>query len=644
MRLSSVFIRASTFMLAALLSVVAARATVSKIESRSIIGVREELLDYGHDWVTVIGDGLQVILEGQAPSEAERFRAISLSGRVVDASRVIDNMSVVASAGIAAPAFAIEILRNDSGVSLIGLVPASLDRTELSERISRLAAGAEVTDLLESADYTAPDDWRPAVNYALNALDRLPRSKISVAPGRVSITAISDSAEQKANLETSLVQQIPPLVDVTLDVSAPRPVVSPYITRFTIDETGARFDACTADTQSTLTRIVDAAKEAGLRGNTNCILALGVPSKTWGEAAAQSIKAIGELGGGVVTLSDADIALVATEETPQALFDQVVGELENNLPELFVLEATLPKPLAEDEEGPPQFIAILSPEGLVQLRGLVPDELVNVTAENYALARFGRSNVAMGTRLTDGLPNGWSVRVLTAIEALSHLNNGSVTVEPNSIVIKGNTGNESASSDIAGILIERLGQTEEFDIQVNYVEKLDPIASLPTDDECIAQLTELNAERKITFDPSSATISAESLQLVDDIAEVLRLCLDLELEIAGFTDSQGREEMNLQLSQERAQSVLTALHSRRIPTGAFVARGYGEADPIADNGTEEGREANRRIEFRLIKAEPIVEEPTALELLEESNLDTPSAEATTDADVDAEETDEATTE
>jgi OOP family OmpA-OmpF porin len=71
--------------------------------------------------------------------------------------------------------------------------------------------------------------------------------------------------------------------------------------------------------------------------------------------------------------------------------------------------------------------------------------------------------------------------------------------------------------------------------------------------------------------------------------------------------------MNEQLSQERATAVLDALRARRVPVSSFAAKGYGEADPIADNGTAEGREANRRIEFRLIVPETAPEEPTALE-------------------------------
>ena len=106
--------------------------------------------------------------------------------------------------------------------------------------------------------------------------------------------------------------------------------------------------------------------------------------------------------------------------------------------------------------------------------------------------------------------------------------------------------------------------------------------------------------RKINFEPGSATIDESALSTMDQIAEVLRRCGDLRIEVQGHTDSQGREEMNLALSQARAESVLNELRARRVLTSGFIAKGYGEANPIADNGTEDGREANRRIEFRLI--------------------------------------------
>ncbi|MCO4842327.1 MAG: OmpA family protein [Yoonia sp.] len=616
MRLSARFLRLGVFVLAAVISVLAARATVAVVEETSVVSVRETLIDRGYDWTSVLGDGLQVILEGEAPTEATRFRAISAAGSIVDASRVIDNMKVAESGNIAAPDFVIEILRNDSGVSLIGLIPAETDREQLAARITSIANGQPVTDLLESADYPVPDTWNDALNYALRALSMLPRSKISVAAKRVSVNAISDSAAEKARLETALSRNTPQGVRLAVQITAPRPVISPFTTRFAKDADGISFDACAADSPEAEAAIMAAATAAGFSGKGPCVQALGVPSRTWSQAVVQSINAVEGLGGGTVTLSDTDITLIALEGTDQGTFDRVVGELENALPDVFALDAKLPVAPEAGQAGPPQFVATRSPEGAVQLRGRVPDDLVNLTAENYAMAKFGRANVTMGTRVVDGLPTGWSVRVLAGIEALASLSNGSVTVEPEKVTIKGNTGVPSAQADITRLLIDKLGQTAEFDLDVTYVKQLDPIAGLPTPEECVAQIGVVTQDRKILFDPGSASITSDTQAVVDDIAEILKKCPDLRIQIAGYTDSQGGGEMNQALSQKRATAVLDALRVRRVPVNAFEAVGFGEADPIASNDTEDGREANRRIEFSLIVPEPTPEEQTALEELE----------------------------
>lgn len=616
MRHSALFLRIGVFICAALISALAAHSTVAFVQDRSVVAVRETLIDRGYDWASVIGDGLQVIVEGEAPTEASRFRAISASGSIVDASRVIDNISVAESGNIAAPKFAIEILRNDSGVSLIGLIPADTDRDRLAARITDIANGQSVTDLLESADYPVPNTWPAALNYSLRALEMLPRSKISVGAERVAINAISDSVADKDRLETALAHNTPDGVRLAVSISAPRPVISPFTARFTKDTDGVRFDACAADSPDAERVIMVAASAAGFEGKSSCVQALGVPSRTWGSAVAGAIDAVNSLGGGTVTISDTDVTLVALQGTEQSTFDSVVGELENALPDVFALNAELPATPQAGADGPPQFTATRSPEGAVQLRGRIPDDLINTAAENYAMAKFGRANVTMGTRVVSDLPAGWAVRVLAGIEALSKMSNGSVVVEPDQMIIKGNTGLETAQADITRLLIDKLGQKSSFEINVTYVKQLDPIASLPTPEECIAQIDAITNARKILFDPSSATITADTLPIVDDIADVLKKCADLRIQIAGFTDSQGREEMNQQLSQERAGAVLVALRQRRIPVSSIEAVGFGEADPIATNDTEDGREANRRIEFSLIVPESAVEELTTLEAIE----------------------------
>jgi OOP family OmpA-OmpF porin len=446
-------------------------------------------------------------------------------------------------------------------------------------------------------------------------MEQLPRSKVSVKPGRVAITAISDSAIAKAKLEKNLKRAAPPGLQLTLVISAPRPVITPFTLRFLIDEQGARFDACSADTEVAKASILQSASAAGLTGADTCTVGMGVPSPKWAQAVDKSIAALAEIGGGSVTISDADITLIGVEGVAQGEFDRIVGELDNDLPEVFALYAKLPETV-DPNQGIPEFIATLSPEGQVQLRGRLADDNMRTIANSYAQARFGSDRVHVATRAVDGLPNDWITRVLTGLEALSSLNNGALTVSPTSVTLRGNTGNESASADIATLLASKLGEAEAFKIDVTYQKKLDPVAGLPTPAECEAEIGSILTTGKIAFEPGSATIDAGALGTMDDIAETLKKCGDLLLEIQGHTDSQGREEMNLALSQSRAQSVLNELRARRVLTASFTAKGYGEARPIEDNDSADGREANRRIEFRLIRPTPSAPEgETTLETI-----------------------------
>ena len=201
-----------------------------------------------------------------------------------------------------------------------------------------------------------------------------------------------------------------------------------------------------------------------------------------------------------------------------------------------------------------------------------------------------------------------------AIETLSKLNNGSVTVTPDRVRVFGDTGVPSAKSDIAQLLVEKLGDAENLEIDVTYKKKLDPVLGLPTKEECQAQVTEMQKGRKIAFEPGSGNLDASAEGILDDMAEILIKCPDdMRMEISGYTDSQGRESMNQELSQTRAQAVLAALLDRRVRTSRYIAKGYGEENPIGDNKTAEGREANRRIEFGLILPETNAEGETTLE-------------------------------
>lgn len=606
---------AAIFAAAALVSVLVAWAAMATVENRSKIAIDRALMLGGTEWAQVSTNGLQVVLSGTAPDESARFRALSLAGSQVDAGRLIDHMEVLPPVQIKAPEFSIEMLRNESGISMIGLIPAASDREQLGKRVQKIDPDHAVTDLLESADYPVPDGWNGALDFAIDALALLPRSKISVHAGRVAIEAISESGAQKQDWEKALRRKVPGGMELFLDISAPRPVITPFTLRFTMDDNGARFDACTASTEEGRAKIVAAGQAAGVSGEPDCTIGLGVPSPDWPDAVALGIHALHDLGGGSLTFADADVTLVAAAGTPQADFDRIVGELETALPDVFSLHAVLPEPVSisgkDENTGPPEFVATRSPEGMVQLRGRISDAQERTIVESFARARFGVDNVYAAMRLDPGLPLGWTVRSLAALEALDQLANGVVVVQPNVVDVRGMTGNKNASAEISRILSDKLGEAEDFRVNVKYEEKLDPVASMPSPEQCVTDINNALKEAKITFAPGSAEIELSSGKTVDKIAEILKTCPNVAMEIDGFTDSQGRAEMNKALSQRRAEAVLSALLARRVLTTNLTAHGYGEENPIADNETEVGREANRRIEFRLIGAGPAADAASA---------------------------------
>ncbi|MEY4871114.1 MAG: hypothetical protein RLZZ563_444 [Pseudomonadota bacterium] len=610
-RLPQTLIAVLAFVVAGGCAVAVSWTAAEVIERRSAKAVNWVLAQDGITWAKAQSDGLLVTLVGTAPNEAARFRAVNLAGSVIDSGRVRDSLDVTPVTQIEAPRFSIEMLRNDDGIQLIGLLPEGGAEVVLTTAANDLSGGAPVADMLETAAYPAPPDWQAAFDYGIAALQLLPRSKISVATDSVEITAIATSEAEKRKLESELARLRPEGLAVTIDVSAPRPVLTPFTLRFVIDAEGPQFDACSADTETARDRILTAASAAGMTGKTTCTIGLGVPSPRWSEAVVAGIKAVAAMGKGTITFSDADVTLLAAEGTSQAAFDRAVGELQAALPDAFSLDATLPKTDAA-LAGPVEFTATLAEGGKVELRGRLTDEMQRDAVDSFAKAQFGVGNVYTATRLDGELPDGWPVRVLAGLEALGQLETGALLVREDTVEVSGVTGSQNARGRISQILSAKLGQGQTFKVSVSYNKELDPLAALPTPEECLADITLLLSQQKITFPPGSAEIDAPTGQLMTRLADAMNECTALPLEIAGHTDSQGSEEGNRALSQARAEAVLLALQGRRVEVSEMRAVGYGEAQPIADNETEEGREANRRIELNLIgaPAAPVAEGET----------------------------------
>ena len=584
----------------------AAQSAAAFIEQRAREDVQVALSTGGQDWVEVATDGLQVRLRGTAPTEVARFRAMTRAASAVDPSRVIDDMTVASTEALTPPDFKVELLRDGDGISLIGLVPAGTDRTGIVRTLKSETAAPKITDLLESADYAVPERWDEAMAFGLRAAQMAARAKISIAPGQVRIAAITDSRAEKGRLETELQRALPDGIALETQISAPRPVIAPFTLRFLIDEDGPRFDACAADNEAGRARILAAAVAAGTGGKPGCTLGLGAPSQDWADAAVAAIEAVAAMGAGSVTISDADIALTAPQSVAQARFDEVVGRLEQRLPRVFSLQALRDRPEQVDR-GPAEFVAALSGERNLSMRGRITDERMREAVDSFARSRFAAVQGSLRSDAT--VPGGWTVRVIAALEAMDSLESGTVDVTPELIRITGTSGDPNAAEHSAATLSQRLGAGARYDLTIRYDRRLDPALNLPDGEECVRRLNIVMSESEIGFEPSKSQIAGDPAPTLQRMAEVMAECADFQMEAGGHTDSQGSEGFNADLSRARAQALVAAMAEAGIDTANLTARGYGESQPIASNDTEEGREENRRIQFRLLSDRPVRSAP-----------------------------------
>jgi len=146
------------------------------------------------------------------------------------------------------------------------------------------------------------------------------------------------------------------------------------------------------------------------------------------------------------------------------------------------------------------------------------------------------------------------------------------------------------------------------------------VAGVNATNERISALDDYQVQNNtsILFRSGSAVLSADSKQKLDQVAQQALGAKGYVLEVSGFASADGSTEANRRLSQRRADTVIRYLvENHNIPLRRIITPyGYGEAQPVAENNTREGREQNRRVEVKvlvsrgLIQGGPSLQSPT----------------------------------
>jgi outer membrane protein OmpA-like peptidoglycan-associated protein len=104
----------------------------------------------------------------------------------------------------------------------------------------------------------------------------------------------------------------------------------------------------------------------------------------------------------------------------------------------------------------------------------------------------------------------------------------------------------------------------------------------------------------IEFEFGRAVIKPVSYPILDEVVKVMKSRTKMRIGVYGHTDDRGAMALNMRLSKDRARAVMNYLSNHGIATNRLESEGYGPNKPIADNGTDQGRARNRRVEFKIL--------------------------------------------
>ena len=269
------------------------------------------------------------------------------------------------------------------------------------------------------------------------------------------------------------------------------------------------------------------------------------------------------------------------------------------------------EPTAPASAATPTRLALSSDNGGVQASGSVRDDDAKSSIVNALNAVFGADKVKSAISIDpSATAASWLGNLRAGLEALKGANVDAI-FEGNKVNVGGGAMDDAARGKIIAALSSALG----VGVTVGALTDKTAAAVAVANGRATTELASLGSgfgvkDLLFALNDSVFSFASDSAEVPEAMAPFLKTAAaDLKqlkpghvLEIAGYTDNTGDAALNLALSQRRAEAVRGALIKYGVDPDMLVAKGYGEADPVASNDTAEGRLKNRRIEYHVIKA------------------------------------------
>ncbi|KKC39642.1 hypothetical protein WH87_05680 [Devosia epidermidihirudinis] len=582
------------------------------VELSQVLVEQLSRLEYGE---ATISDGLSQLV-GAAPTQAiadDVTRKIAQAGSIVvlDPPRIAD--------------YWVSATRQSGGVIVFdGYAPDDATRKALSEYPN---ADTQFLKLGRGA----PNRYQSGVDFGLAALGRMSEGRFALHGDVVTLSGIARSGSDYEALVEGLAALVPQGLSLnTADITPPR--AARYDWKASKDTSGAIALSGMVPNRQIKDELIALSGASTVSALT---YASGEPNN-FTSAAETGLGLLQWLGEGTVAFdgsgwlitgtakSKIDEGAINADFTTRNLAASgwsmsVAAPVGSAAPVVVAAPAVEPEPEPEvtvaeapavtsAEDTPSEvvdpdyaFSATRGADKSVIMSGQLP---ADATLRYFATITGGET---ISVSIAPGAPEGFVTDAEAGLRALVRLDEGQVDLANGNWSLKGIAPDE-ATRDAVTAAIAALSDGKAWTLAVDVpVVAAEPVAAppQPTTEKvdtaaCIAPLADFSARNSILFQSGAAIIAAESQPALDELAGDLAGCPDAIVHIEGYTDSDGDERLNLALSVARAEAVVSALVERGVTAARLYALGFGEANPIADNGTPEGKRLNRRIVVKVL--------------------------------------------
>lgn len=238
----------------------------------------------------------------------------------------------------------------------------------------------------------------------------------------------------------------------------------------------------------------------------------------------------------------------------------------------------------------------------IVVAGRVPDKAAEQGLLDSVRAAAGNARVVNKISVEEGVRTPPLAGVGTVLSASRGIDDFGMRIDDSTLALRGTAPDQqTATSAVFAAGQSYPGLQLDDGLAIAGSGQPTPAApATPLTPQCDAlrgEVTEALRQQPVIFALDGDTVDAASKERLSELGQRLSSCAFTSIEVAGHTDSTGSDSYNRALSQKRAESVRRVLVAAGVPADRVTARGHGSKEPVADNTTDAGRVANRRVEI-----------------------------------------------